>query len=363
MDGVTDVAYRIIQAKYGKPDVTFTEFIPVEGIVRLVPKLMRDFWYDEVERPVVAQIYGNEPDLFYTATQIVCELGFDGIDINMGCPARSVVHRGCGAALINTPQLAQDLVKATKQAVVDWVANGIDWDRWPVLTRDQAQTEFARFVANSQSKGFYKKYSASVAPRKQIPVSVKTRIGFSQPVVETWLTHLFDVEPAVLSLHGRTLKQMYTGLANWDEIGKAVALRDEYYKGRTEKPLLLGNGDVKTAADALEKVRQTNVDGVLIGRGTQGNPWVVPQAIAALRDGVPQEGEVSLEQKFAVMVEHAKLHEFYKEPSEFVQMRKNLAWYIGGIPGAARLRARLVMSKSSAEVAEVCKNYRDLLEF
>jgi tRNA-dihydrouridine synthase len=364
MDGVTDLPYRMMHAKYGNPDVIFTEFIPVEGIVRLNERLLMDFWYCAQERPVVAQIYGKDLDLFYSSTQLVCELGFDGVDINMGCPARSVVHRGCGAALINTPKLAQDIVHTVKQAVLDWEKDGINWEKWPVIPGEKARKLLNEFAQKSQQMGLYEDAAplSDTNTRVSIPVTVKTRIGFDKPVVEEWMDYLLQTPAEVISIHGRTLKQMYTGGADWEEIKRAVDFRNT---ANSDK-LIFGNGDVKTVADAAERVKETEVDGILIGRGTFGNPWLFKdfkqKVISQLQNGnntsPKATGPRDLHDLFSVMLEHAKLHDHYKPEKAFVQMRKNLAWYISGIPGASNLRAQLVRSSSPNDIESIIENYK-----
>ena len=121
MDGVTDAAMRFITKKHGGPDVMFTEFVSAEGIRAGATRLMRDFKFDENERPIVAQLFGKDPEAFYLAAKTVLKLGFDGVDINMGCPARKVASRGEGAGLINTPDLAVKIIKEVKRAVDDWI--------------------------------------------------------------------------------------------------------------------------------------------------------------------------------------------------------------------------------------------------
>ncbi|HEX7227009.1 MAG TPA: tRNA-dihydrouridine synthase family protein, partial [Candidatus Binatia bacterium] len=122
MDGVTDASFRHITAKHGRPDVTFTEFVNIQAAFHAAHTLIKDLTYSEIERPVVAQIYGRAPEMFYKVSHIVCELGFDGLDINMGCPAKKVAATGCGAALIREPQLARTIIRAAKQGIKDWCA-------------------------------------------------------------------------------------------------------------------------------------------------------------------------------------------------------------------------------------------------
>jgi tRNA-dihydrouridine synthase len=122
MDGVTDAAFRFMVARHGKPDVQYTEFVNVEEICRGTASAWRQLRFVESERPVLAQIYGAEPERFYQVAHVLCELGFDGVDINMGCPSKSVSGRGCGAALIKNPPLARAIIRAVQAGVQDWAA-------------------------------------------------------------------------------------------------------------------------------------------------------------------------------------------------------------------------------------------------
>ncbi len=206
MDGVSDAAFRYITAKYGKPDVITTEFISVDGVLHAAETLFKDFWYSDIERPIVAQIFGIEPELFYLSAQIIAELGFDGVDINMGCPAKTVSRRGAGAGLISNPELAKQIIAATKQGVKDWQEKGIDQNindkllKQIELTIKEIRVEFK----SSQ--------------RKLLPVSVKTRIGYENVEVEKWIPEILCMDVQNITVHGRTLKQMYQGEANWDAL-------------------------------------------------------------------------------------------------------------------------------------------------
>jgi nifR3 family TIM-barrel protein len=231
MDGVTDAAMRFIVKKYGNPDVMFTEFTNVEGIRHAVKtnkwspehRLARNFKYDESQRPIVAQIFGKDPESFRVAAKLMVELGFDGVDINMGCPAKNVSEHGSGAALIGQPELAGEIIKATLEGVGG-----------------------------------------------KIPVSVKTRTGVTEPVTLKWIEHLLQFDLAAITLHGRTLKQMYQGLADWEEIGKAAKLIKESKK----EIIFLGNGDIQSCQQAAVSCQQYGVDGVLMGRAAMGTPWI-----------------------------------------------------------------------------------------
>jgi tRNA-dihydrouridine synthase B len=329
MDGVTDQPYRFIQKKYGSPVVLYTEFTSVEGVCHGALKLLEDFLYDETQRPVVAQIYGTTPASFRQTAILLCELGFDGIDINMGCPAKNVAHSGAGAALIKTPHLAQEIVRETKAGVTDWL-NGISTKNCPDISekiREEVQKRHQLLPQPFQA-------------RRPIPVSVKTRIGYDQPVIHDWISTLLETEPEVIALHGRTLTQHYSGEASWENIAKATQLT------KSSKTLLLGNGDIKSRADAHEKITTYQTDGALIGRASFGNPFVFTQT--------PPTPELLL----PIALEHAKLFEqIYqnKEKYSFMPMRKHLGWYVRNFPGASEVRVKLFQASSSEDVVEIFK--------
>ena len=344
MDGVTDAAFRFIVARYGKPDVQFTEFINVDEICYGVESAWTQLRYVEIERPVVAQIYGADPEKFYQVAQVICALGFDGIDINMGCPSKSVSARGCGAALIKNPPLAKEILRAAQAGVKDWASG-----------REIETTGLRAKVAE--------KIRSLMPPRGDrlaIPVSVKTRLGYDSVIIEEWVTMLLEEQPEVISIHGRTLAQMYRGRADWEAIGRAAKLV------RQTSTLILGNGDVESMPELIDRVRATHVHGVLIGRGCLGNPWLFLQsawAKAAINDAdLQKEGqeeiadsmkEISLRERFQVAVEHARYFESLGGAQRFSAMRKHLGWYCKGFPGAAETRARMFQTTSSLDVEEV----------
>jgi tRNA-dihydrouridine synthase B len=334
MDGVTDQPYRHITKKYGRPDVVITEFTAASGLARNAIKLLRDFVYDESQRPIVAQIFGNEPETFYVTAIMVCALGFDGLDINMGCPAKNVSHSGSGAALILTPKLAQELITSAKKGIEDWY-NGYDLAKLPVK-----QSMLAEIIR------LHEALPPQYQERRMIPVSVKTRIGYDVPVIEEWIPALLEMEPAVITLHGRTLKQMYSGEANWEEIAKAAALVHQ------TKTLILGNGDIHDPQTFFERVKASDVDGALIGRATEGNPWILSQMVAA-RNGEPLPPLPEKSEVLDVVMEHCQVFENGESDHGFMPMRKHLAWYIKGFPNASDFRTSLVLSNSSEEVSKI----------
>lgn len=327
MDGVTDHPCRHIQKKYGIPAVTYTEFTCVEGITHGATRLLKDFLYDDTQRPIVGQIYGHTPEDFRTVALLVCQLGFDGVDINMGCPAKTVTHLGSGAALIRTPKLAQEIIRQTQAGVEDWF-NGKTAD-------DTELSDEIKQEINNRSFG------KMPTDRKRIPISIKTRIGYEKPIVEEWIPTLLELEPAAIALHGRTLNQRYSGLADWDEIAKAVE-----FTSQTETKMM-GNGDVKTLAEAKEKIEKYHLDGILIGRATWGNPWML------------LGHEATKEERFAVALEHAHFYEdtfSHTDRYNFLPMRKHLGWYISNFPGAADLRIKIMQTNSAAEVEKVLES-------
>ena len=347
MDGVTDAPFRFITARYGGPDVALTEFVNVETAFYSPRSLINDLTYSEIERPVVAQLYGHTPEMFYRVAHIVCALGFDGLDINMGCPAKKVTAKGSGAALIRQPELARAIIRAARQGIKDWCEGQTlgDLRMPPDLIEKVATSNRLRTALDSPPQ------------RRSIPLSVKTRIGYDRVIVEDWVQTLLEERPAVISLHGRTLKQGYKGNADWSAIARAARLC------RISGVLLLGNGDLQDLDDACARVRETGVDGVLLGRAAQGNPWIfrskdrVKRALSCHDETTRQPASVSLEERFGVVLEHSRRFETHWGPRCFVGMRKHLAWYCKGFNQAAELRSQMVRVNSSGEVAERLAKY------
>lgn len=211
MDGVTDAAFRYIVDKYGKPDILFTEFTSAEGLERGAVSLLNAFVYHQTQTPTVAQIFGANPKSFYTAAFIISELGFDGIDINMGCPDKNVAKHGGGAGLILDPKRAQEIIIETKKGVTDW-------SEGRTMEDIHMHSNIMRWIKD------YQKAHNIIPTRRILPISVKTRIGYDKVVTEDWIKSLLEVEPVNISIHGRTLKQLYSGKADWEEIGKAAEI-------------------------------------------------------------------------------------------------------------------------------------------
>ena len=351
MDGVTDASFRFITAKYGGPDVTFTEFVNVETAFFAPQTFIKDLTYDPIERPVVAQIYGHTPEMFYKVAHIVCELGFDGLDINMGCPAKKVAAKGSGAALIRTPELARTIIQSARQGIQDW-RDGQTLADIGIDPEFRTRIDLAKRLREREE---------TAVGRCWIPLSVKTRIGYDCVVVEEWMQTLLAENLAAITLHGRTLKQGYKGDADWEAIGRAVEI------AKNSATLILGNGDLKHMDAVCRRVRETGVDGVLFGRAAQGNPWIfrakdrVKQALRSAVDVTIQAPSVGLEERFRVLIEHSRHFEEHGMIRSFVGMRKHLAWYCCGSPGAAELRAQMVRVSHIEEVVQCLRAYAETL--
>ncbi|MGI5828032.1 MAG: tRNA dihydrouridine synthase [Patescibacteria group bacterium] len=316
MDGVTDAPFRSIVKRCGNPDVLFTEFVHVQALWRGRLEVYKNLLFTNREHPIVAQVFGSELEYFYKAAHIVCELGFDGIDINMGCPANLVVKRGGGASLITTPKLAQEIIRKTQQGVKDW-ASGQTLEE---LGLNRGKINYIENL-NTSHKG----------KRALIPVSVKTRIGYKENEVNSWIPTLLETHPAAITVHGRTFKQLYTGKADWDAIGSVAALV------KKNGTIYLGNGDVASIQEGKAKAKQYGVDGVLVGRAALGNPWLFSSA------------NPSLEERLSTLSEHIRLHIKAKGPQSFHQLKKHFGWYCKGFPGAKELRIALIASRNPNE--------------
>lgn len=302
MADVTDPAFRKLVAERGKPSVTWTEFVSADGLyhTREVKKifdaenpLMRDFAFTEGERPIVAQIFSSKPEMIAYATKLVYELGFDGVDINMGCPDRGIERQGCGAAMIKTPEVAVAVIKAAQEA-------------------------------------------------SPLPVSVKTRIGYNKIELEEWLPVLLKANPAAITLHLRTRKEMSNVPAHWDLMKRAVEIRDAI----NPEVLILGNGDVKDLEEAEAKVAETGCDGIMIGRGIFGNPWVFA--------GRKSE-DTPLAQKLAALIELAHGFEALRPAKHFAILKKHIKAFVTGFDGASELRAKLMEAEDAAQLETVVR--------
>jgi tRNA-dihydrouridine synthase len=258
--------------------------------------LLNQLKYTEPERPIVAQLFTSKPEKMEQAAKLVLDLGFDGLDINMGCPDRSVEKQGAGAALIKHPARARELIQVAKRGV-----------------------------------------------EKKIPVSVKTRVGYKHDQLDTWLPELLAEEPAAVTIHARTREEMSLVPARWEDVARAVEIRNKL----GSQALIIGNGDVRDLADAREKVTMSGADGAMLGRAIFGNPWLFSgQAVT--------DPKTRLE----TMVEHTKLfQELLGGVKSFAVMKKHYKAYVHGWDGAKELRLQLMEAPDVATVEQIVADY------
>lgn len=299
MEDVTDTVFRQIIMRCGGPDVFFTEFTNVEGMFSPGEKLVTQrLQFDQKEQPMVAQIWGLDPKHFYEAAKKINHMGFSGIDLNMGCPEKSVISRGACSALIENQTLAKEIILATHEG-----AGGL-------------------------------------------PISVKTRIGFKTNKLDEWIGFLLEMNLAALTIHGRTQKEMSAVPAHWDQIGRAVQLRNDM-KSET---LVIGNGDISSFKEGLDKVAQYGVDGIMIGRGIFTNPWIFNPSIDITT--------VSIEQRLQLLIDHVSLYEkIWEGKKHYPILKKFFKIYVSEFSGASHLRAKLMETSTADEAIEMVSSY------
>lgn len=339
MDDVTDYPFRKIVAACARPDVFFTEFVNTDGLCsKGRDVVMRRLKFDETEHPIVAQIWGTNPENYYRSAKIIASLGFDGIDINMGCPVRKVVSRGSCSALIENHKLAGEIIQATQEG-------------------------------------------AGLAPDgSRLPVSVKTRIGLKVEKTEEWVGFLLTTGISALTIHARTAREESKVPARWEEIGKAADLRDKM----KVDTLIIGNGDVMSREEGLEKVEKYGVDGVMIGRGIFQNPWVFesnqagpapeqPQTHPTLGptpvSGAPRSVSPATEpvqphhsekERLGVLLDHMNLFEkTWGRRKNFHLLKKFFKIYVRDFDGSSELRAKLMECEDGSSVREVVRGFLD----
>jgi len=296
MAGVSDAAMRAMLAKYGGPDVIWTEMISLAGLaIRGESEFENEMILSEEEHPVVFQFFGSRPEEFSICGRIAKERGADGIDINMGCPDKGVEKQGAGACIIKSPALAKEIISAAKES----------------------------------SKG--------------LPVSVKTRVGYaSDKEMENWITALAEDRPEAITIHGRTRAERRKGKANWNRIKEAGKLIKEI----SPKTVILGNGDVKSKEEGERLAEKSDIDGYMVGRALIGNPWFF-------------SGErASKEERIAAAEEHVKLfRELLGKTESFDTVKKHLAGYISGFSGARELKIKLMKAKKADEAVLLISNF------
>lgn len=304
MADVTDLPFRTMIAKYsrmgsigGGPDIMWNEFVSADGLNSPGREILkRDLEFKEAERPIIAQLFTSNPDNMREAAKLCSELGFDGIDINMGCPDGNIEKQGAGAKLIQNPKRAQEIITAAREG-----ANGI-------------------------------------------PVSVKTRIGFNKIEYKEWLPHLLEMNLPALTIHLRTRKEMSLVDAHW-ELAKEIK---DFCKSIAPNTIILMNGDIKSLEQAKQKFLETGVDGVMIGRGVFGTPWFFDW----------NKKDKDIKEKLEIMLEHTKLYEdTLGDIKSFSIMKKHYKAYINGFNGAKELREKLFACDNYAEVLKYTNEF------
>ncbi len=325
MADVTDIAFRKMLAKYGKTAenknqvVFWTEFVSADGLCHEDGKrnLLPTLKFSKIEKPIVAQVFGANPENMEKACRLISKLGmshgqtgFDGIDINMGCPDKSVIKQGAGSALIKNPELAREIIRAAIRG-----SNGL-------------------------------------------PISVKTRVGFNKEEINTWIPELLKEDIAALTIHARTKKEMSKVPADWNYVKRVV----ELVKKSGRDILVIGNGDVKNITEAKKRVLETGCDGVMIGRGVFGNPWFFSEANRGSALGTHTGlASVTLNEKIKALVEHINI--FDKELlkpgiKSYDVMKKHFKAYINGFNGAKELREKLMGTKIPEESITILATFQ-----
>lgn len=315
VDGVTDAAFRQVVDELGKPDYMYTEFVTTEGLFRGRETLLHALDKHKTTTPIIAQFFGPHPHFYSYAFFIAAELGFSGVDVNMGCPDTNIVKKGGGAALLLDLPRAKEIIKALLQARHEW-ENGkrlADTD----LPENMKQVVY-KMGAVGQPRSNLAGWSG------RIPISVKTRIGYHRSQVSEVIPALIEAGVERIALHGRTFDARYSGMADWDEIAHAKELTIG------SNVSLWGSGDIQNISDAKHKINTYGVDGVLIARASFGNPWIFKNHIA------------SFEERKKTMMYHAQLFLKYRPDLDLRPMRKHLSWYCKGMEGSAQLRDKLM---------------------
>ena len=302
MAGVSESPFRRICRRFGA-DVVVTEFLSAEGIRRENPATISKLKFGPDERPIGVQIFGADPDAMGDAAALVTDVFQpEFIDINFGCPVKKVVRRNGGSGCLRDLDLVQQVIR-------------------------------------------------SVSSHTHLPVTVKIRSGWNEEMRDPVGIALRcqDAGARALALHPRTRTQMYSGFAHWDEIAAVV--------DALEIPVI-GNGDIKTAEDAVRMWRETKCAAVMIARGAFGQPWIFHQT-RDLMEGKPMREAPSIEEKFGIALEHARMVQEYEvDPrGAAIEFRKHLGWYVKGLAGSAELRKRLYAVESFGEIEGIFGEY------
>lgn len=300
MAGITDLPFRSICKEYGA-DVLITEMISTRGLVYDDAKTQKLLSTTPEEKPVGVQLFGNDPEDFTVAIKKIAHLPFEFININMGCPTPKIVKNGDGCALMKEPDLASKIIKACVKA-------------------------------------------------SERPVSIKIRKGWDESAVNAveFSRMAEDSGASMVMIHGRTREMFYSGKADWDIIRKA--------KAAITIPVI-GNGDVFSPEDAADMIAQTNCDGVMIGRGALGRPWIFREIKHYLTTGT-KLAPPTLDERYRTIISHLNQSiSFHGERLGILEMRKHLAWYIKGLPHSAPVKNALQQCKDASSIEAILDDY------
>ncbi len=338
MDDVTDTVFRQIIGSLAPPDVYFTEFVNVDGLQspgreKLLPKLQ----FTEKERPIVAQIWGKNPENFYKTAKELVEMGFDGIDINFGCPDKSVIKNGCCIALVNNRGLAGEIIQATQE--------GLRYTIHKKLHIIDDRLLYETINGRNREKWRQGEDGQEASP---LPLSVKTRLGLNE-IDYTWHEFLLKHKLNMLSIHGRTAKQMSKVPADWQAIEHIRKLRDRL----SPATLIVGNGDVMSRAHGSKLAAQYSLDGIMIGRGVFHDPF----AFAPLASGESPWKQWNKEQKINLYKKHVDLlgKTWQNGERKLHTLNKFCKIYVNDFDGAKELREQLMQTKTIEELLGILR--------
>ncbi len=310
MEDVTDAVFRRVIQKCGRPDVFFTEFTNCDGIQSIgQAKVIERLKYHKKEKPIVAQVWGKTLENYYQTAKLIVDLGFDGIDINMGCPVKNVIKNGNCSALIKNPQFAKKIIEA--------VRDGVDG---------------------------------------KIPVSVKTRLGFSEIQLEDWIGFLLkDCNVKYLTIHGRTVSELTRVPCHFEEFGKIVEMKNKINKDI----MIFGNGDITSYNQGVELCDKYGLDGVMIARAVMSNPWIFNKKI--------NPDKISILNRIKLLEYHIKLFEKeWNGKKNMISLKKFYRTYINNFSDASTVRARLIaindINELKNEIKEVKKQIKKGIE-
>jgi len=302
MEDVTDTCLRQMVCALGRPDVFFTEFVNCDGLNSIGQEIVKKrLKYNSIEKPLIAQLWGSRPETFFQSAKQVVALGFDGIDINMGCPQKDVMQHGAGASLIGQYDLVAKIIAAVKNGTSD------------------------------------------------LPLSVKIRLGIKNTEIEDWIEFLFKQKIDALTVHGRTVKEGFSGEVHWDKIGEIVEMRNKL----KVDTVIVGNGSIVDLEQGKELCMKYKMDGFMIGRQILRNPWVFNPLV--------DPTTIEIAKRIELALRHLDLfHETWQDEKNISNFKKYLKMYLNDFPGAQELRVKLMAESSYAAMRQLLLEVRPL---